>query len=91
VKSRLILVLTAVLAIALAFAPSALRTQYAAGATVRGISLPGLNHIQRRILSGFASFEDNLGVPALRLACLPRRLACARRRSAPMSWSIRTA
>ncbi len=62
-KSRLILVLTAVLAVALAFAPSALRTQHA-GATVRGISLPGLNHIQRRILSGFASFEANLGVPA---------------------------
>jgi hypothetical protein len=59
----MILALTAVLAIALAIAPSALRTPRASAAA-RGISLHGLNHIQRRILSGFTSFEANVGVPA---------------------------
>jgi hypothetical protein len=62
-KSRLLLALAAVLAIGLAIAPSALRTQHA-GAAVRGLSLPGLNHVQQRILSGFASFEAGVGVPS---------------------------
>src|SRR5580700_3953160 len=59
VKSRLILALAAVCAIA----PSALRTQHA-GAAVHGISMHGLNRIQRAHLSGFASFEAGIGVPA---------------------------
>ena len=62
-KSRMILALAAVLAIALAIAPSAFRAQHTSAA-VRSISLSGLNHIQQRILSGFASFEENAGVPA---------------------------
>ena len=62
-KSRLILAFAAVLAIALAIAPAALKTQRASAAA-DSISLSGLNHIQQRILSGFASFEDNIGVPA---------------------------
>ena len=61
-KSRLLLALAAALAIGLVIAPSTLRTQHA-GASVRGLSLHGLNRIQRRILSGFASFESNLGAP----------------------------
>ena len=62
-KSRLILAFAAVLAIALPIAPAALKTQRASAAA-DSISLSGLNHIQQRILSGFASFEDNIGVPA---------------------------
>ena len=61
-KSRLLLALAAVLAIGLVIAPSTGHTPYAS-ASVRGLSLHGLNHIQRRILSGFASFESNLGAP----------------------------
>ncbi len=61
-KSRLILALAAAVALALAIAPAAFRTQHASAA--QSLSLPGLNHIQQRILSGFASFEDNIGVPA---------------------------
>ncbi|HCU94300.1 MAG TPA: hypothetical protein DHU96_16915 [Actinobacteria bacterium] len=61
-KSRLILAFAAVLAIALAIAPATLRTQHASAAT--GISLSGLNPIQKRLLSGFASFEAGVGVPA---------------------------
>jgi hypothetical protein len=60
-KARLILVLTAVLAVAVAVAPSAFRTQRASAA-VSGLSLHGLNKIQKRILSGFASFEAGIGV-----------------------------
>jgi hypothetical protein len=60
-KARLILALTAVLAIAVAVAPSAFRTQHAS-ASVNGISVQGLNKIQKRILSGFASFEAGIGV-----------------------------
>ena len=66
-KSRPILALAAVcavtLAIALAIAPSASRTQRASAA-VHGLSLHGLNRIQRAHLSGFASFEAGIGVPA---------------------------
>jgi hypothetical protein len=66
VKSRSILALAAVcavaLAIALAIAPSASRTQRASAA-VHGISLHGLNKVQKRHLSGFASFEAGIGVP----------------------------
>ena len=61
-KSRLILALAAVLAIAVGIAPSAFHGQRASAA-VSGITLPGLNRIQQRILSGFALFEDNIGVP----------------------------
>jgi len=61
-KVRLILALTAVLAIAVAVAPSAFKTQRASAA-VSGLSLHGLNKIQKRILSGFASFEAGIGVP----------------------------
>jgi hypothetical protein len=67
VKSRLILSLAAVcaaaLAIALVIAPSASQTQRASAA-VHSISLHGLHHIQRAHLSGFASFEAGIGVPA---------------------------
>jgi hypothetical protein len=50
-KSRLILALAAVLAIAVGIAPSAFRGQRATAA-VSSITLPGLNRIQQRILSG---------------------------------------
>jgi hypothetical protein len=62
VKSRLILALTAALAITLAVVPSALRTAHAGAAT--GFSVHGMNKIQKRLLSGFASFEAGIGVPA---------------------------
>jgi len=66
VKSRLILALAAVcaaaLAIALAIAPSASRTQRASAA-VHGLSLH-LSKLQKRHLSGFASFEAGIGVSA---------------------------
>ena len=61
-KSRLLLVLAAVLAIGLVVAPSAVQSPRA-GAAVHGLSLQGLNKIQRRILSGFASYEAGIGVP----------------------------
>src|SRR5690242_10326932 len=63
VKSRIILAVAAVCGIALAIAPATLRTP-SAGAAVHGLSLHGLNHIQRAHLSGFASFEAGIGVPA---------------------------
>jgi hypothetical protein len=63
VKSRLILAVAAVCAIALAIAPAALRAQHA-GAAVHGLSLHGLSKSQKRHLSGFASFEAGIGVPA---------------------------
>jgi len=77
VKSRPILALAGVcavaLAIALAIAPSASRTQHASAA-VHGISLHGLSKLQKNHLSGFASFEAGIGVstktPAART--LPR-------------------
>jgi hypothetical protein len=62
-KSRLIIAVAAVCAIALAVAPAAFRTQRAS-ATVQGISTHGLNRIQRAHLSGFASFEAGIGVSA---------------------------
>jgi hypothetical protein len=62
-KSRVLLIAAAVLAVAFAIAPSALRTQHA-GAAVRGLSLHGLNRIQQHLLSGFASFEAGIGVPS---------------------------
>jgi hypothetical protein len=63
VKSRLILAVGAVLALALAIAPATLRTQHAT-ATAQSLSVTGMNRIQLRILSGFASFEAGIGVPA---------------------------
>jgi len=51
------------LAIALGIAPTGVRAQRA-NAAVHGLSLHGLNHIQRRTLSGFASFEAGIGVSA---------------------------
>jgi hypothetical protein len=72
VKSRIILALAAVCAIALAIAPSALRAQHASAA-VTGISVHGLNRIQRAHLSGFASFEAGIGVPT----AAPRARAAA--------------
>ncbi len=62
-KSRLILAVAAVCAIALAIAPAALRTQHA-GATVHGLSLHGLSKLQKNHLSGFASFEAGIGASA---------------------------
>jgi hypothetical protein len=53
----------AVLGIALVIAPAALRAPRA-GAAVHGISIHGLNRIQREHLSGFASLEAGIGVPA---------------------------
>jgi hypothetical protein len=61
VKSRLLLALAAVLAIGLVAVPSALRAPRA-GAAVHGLSLQGLNKIQRRILSGLASYDAGIGV-----------------------------
>jgi len=67
VRSRLILALAAVcavaLAIALGIAPSASRTQRASAA-VHGLSLHGLSKLQKAHLSGFASFEAGIGVSA---------------------------
>ena len=66
-KSRLILALAAAcavaLTVALAIAPPASRTQRASAA-VHGLRLHGMSKIQKRILSGFASFEAGIGVPA---------------------------
>ena len=62
-KSRIILAVAAVLGIALVIAPAALRAPRA-GAAVHGISIHGLNRIQREHLSGFASLEAGIGVPA---------------------------
>ena len=61
-KSRIILAVAAVLGIALAVAPATLRTQHA-GAAARGLSLH-LTRLQKLHLSGFASFEAGVGVPA---------------------------
>src|SRR5215468_159725 len=65
-KSRLILALAGVcavaLATALAIAPSASRTQHASAA-VHGLSLH-LTKLQKNHLSGFASFEAGIGVSA---------------------------
>jgi hypothetical protein len=61
VKSRLILVLTAALAIALAVVPATLRTP---SARATGFSVQGMNPVQKRLLSGFASFEAGIGVSA---------------------------
>jgi hypothetical protein len=63
VKSRIILAVAAVLGIALAIAPATLRAPHA-GAAAHGISIHGLNRIQRMHLSGFASLEAGIGVPA---------------------------
>jgi hypothetical protein len=67
VKSRLILALATVsavaLAIALAIAPPA-STAQRASAAVHGLSLHKMNKIQKRILSGFASYEAGIGVSA---------------------------
>jgi hypothetical protein len=60
-KTRLALIAAAVLAVGLAVVPATLRTQHASAA-VHGLSLQGLNKIQRHLLSGFASFEGNIGV-----------------------------
>ena len=66
-RSRPILALAAISAvavtIALAIGPSALTTQRASAA-VHGLSVHGLSKIQKRILSGFASFEAGTGLPA---------------------------
>ena len=85
-KVRLILALTAVLAIAVAVAPSAFKTQRASAA-VSGLSLHGLNKIQKRILSGFASFEAGIGVPTTAARVQVR---AAPRLSASTSSSRRT-
>jgi hypothetical protein len=63
VKSRIILAVAAVCGIALVIAPATLRTPRA-GAVAHGVSLHGLNRIQRAHLSGFASLEAGIGVPA---------------------------
>jgi hypothetical protein len=61
VKSRLLLIMAAVIAAALVIVPSSLRTPRA-GAAIHGLSLQGLSHRQLRTLSGFASFEAGIGV-----------------------------
>ena len=83
-KTRLILALTAVVAIALAIAPSAL-TAPRASATVSGLSLHGLTKLQMRTLSGFASFEAGIGVPKTTATA---RVRAAPRLSAPTSSSL---
>ena len=79
-KSRIILAVAAVCAIALAIAPSALRTQHA-GAAVHGLSLHGLSKLQKNHLSGFASFEAGIGVSAK----VPRARTQARMSNAGVS------
>ena len=65
-KSRLILALAAVgavaLTIALAIAPSG--STQRASAAVHGLSQQGMSNSQKRHLSGFASFEAGIGVSA---------------------------
>jgi hypothetical protein len=77
VKSRPILAVAGVcaiaLAVALAIAPSASRTQRASAA-VHGLSMHGLSKLQKQHLSGFASFEAGIGVSAK----VPRARATAR-------------
>jgi hypothetical protein len=60
-KSRLLFASVAILAVAFVVAPATLRTSHA-NAAVRGLSVAGMNPIQRRLLSGFASFEAGIGV-----------------------------
>ena len=62
-KSRIILAVAAVLGIALAIAQAALRAPRA-GAAVQGISVHGLNRIQRAHLSGFAWLEAGISIQA---------------------------
>ena len=83
-KSRLLLVVAAIAAIALVVTPAAWRAQHA-NATARGLSLHGLNHIQRRILSGFASFEAGIGVPMTPAKVRVRAAASRLSASAPSS------
>jgi hypothetical protein len=60
-KHRLLLVLAAVVGVAFLVAPSP-GTQHASAAV--GLQVSGMNRIQSRILSGFASFEAGMGVPS---------------------------
>jgi hypothetical protein len=60
-KSRLLLALAAVVGVAFLVAPSP-GTQHASAAV--GLQVSGMNRIQSRILSGFASFEAGMGVPS---------------------------
>jgi hypothetical protein len=73
VKPRLILALTAVcavaLTIALAIAPSG--SAQRANAAVPGLSQQGMSNSEKRHLSGFASFEAGIGVPAHAAAARP--------------------
>ncbi len=87
VKSRIILAVAAVLGIALAIAPAALRAPRA-GAAVQGLSIHGLNRIQRAHLSGFASFEAGLGVPTAAPAG-PGRCPDEQRRGEPVPAELR--
>jgi hypothetical protein len=64
VRSRLLLAVAAMAATVLAVVPAVGPSQRASGTTVRGLSLHGMNPIQRRLLDGFASFEAGIGVPA---------------------------
>jgi hypothetical protein len=84
VKSRLLLAAAAIAAIALVVTPAAWRAQHA-NAAARGLSLHGLNHIQRRILSGFASFEAGIGVPKTPAKVRVRAAASRLSASAPSS------
>jgi hypothetical protein len=59
----LLLAVAAIAAIGFAVVPAVGPPQYASGATVRGLSVQGMNPIQRRLLDGFASFEAGIGVP----------------------------
>ena len=65
-KSRLLLALAAAVAVgfALLAAPSLLGSQHASAAAA-GLQVSGMNNIQKRILSGFASFEAGIGVPSV--------------------------
>jgi hypothetical protein len=77
-KTRLFLALAAVLALALAIVPAALRAPRAS-ATVHGLSINDLSKLQKRLLSGFASFEAGIGVPkttaTAQVRAAPRRSA----------------
>ncbi len=66
-KSRLFLALAAAVVVGMAFlvGPSLLASQHTSAAAA-GLQVSGMNRIQKRILSGFASFEAGVGVPSTR-------------------------
>jgi hypothetical protein len=73
-KARLFLALAVVSGLAFVVTPSLLRTQHTSAAAA-GLQLSGMNRIQSRILSGFASFEAGMGVPSSQVRAQARSAA----------------